>query len=383
MGAHLIGPHLLNSFERFFVGPITVIRSSQTMQQSPVTWLDVVTYARSLPAKFVLAEEDGVKTCRFSIKGGQVEISENDFALITNRRPESMVPREPLDDDEYAELATIDILEGRVAALIKKADAVASKARFFNHQLKNRKHAINAHQTVKQGAGDPDVAKNKVARLQTELLEQYLSHDHREALRHVRPMANGSVNGQHAAARGASVSSTASNDPFRAIMASKMENLNAGDDIHPPCDRCRRLGYDCKKHLTACRPCTTKHARCSWKSVTESELGAQSPSQLGSFQTAAMNGQQATGSQPSMAPGFVVQPGFVTPQRQPSLESDRVSSESSLFVSRHPRPREEARQRLTSEFGGDGSHAEVRHFSAQDAGLFADAAMAVSATRKK
>ena len=51
-----------------------------------------------------------------------------------------------------------------------------------------------------------------------------------------------------------------------------MEQLNRGDRVLPPCDRCRRLHMDCLKNLTACQGCTRKHAKCSWKDVTDQEL---------------------------------------------------------------------------------------------------------------
>lgn len=51
-----------------------------------------------------------------------------------------------------------------------------------------------------------------------------------------------------------------------------MEQLQRGDRILPPCDRCRRLHMDCCKNLTACLGCTRKHAKCSWKDVEDDEL---------------------------------------------------------------------------------------------------------------
>ena len=59
---------------------------------------------------------------------------------------------------------------------------------------------------------------------------------------------------------------------YRVLMAAKIEKLNRGDAIYPPCDRCRRLKFDCTKHLTACQACTKKHAKCSWKDIKEGEL---------------------------------------------------------------------------------------------------------------
>lgn len=62
------------------------------------------------------------------------------------------------------------------------------------------------------------------------------------------------------------------NGPYKAAMVSRMEQLQRGDRIQPPCDRCRRLHMDCRKNLTACMGCTKKHAKCSWKDVLEDEL---------------------------------------------------------------------------------------------------------------
>ena len=60
--------------------------------------------------------------------------------------------------------------------------------------------------------------------------------------------------------------------PYKAEMVSRMEQLQRGDRIQPPCDRCRRLHMDCQKNLTACIGCTRKHAKCSWKDVVDDEL---------------------------------------------------------------------------------------------------------------
>ena len=60
--------------------------------------------------------------------------------------------------------------------------------------------------------------------------------------------------------------------PYKAEMVARMEQLQRGDRIQPPCDRCRRLHMDCLKNLTACMGCTKKHAKCSWKDVVDDEL---------------------------------------------------------------------------------------------------------------
>ncbi|KAJ5767298.1 uncharacterized protein N7511_004914 [Penicillium nucicola] len=60
--------------------------------------------------------------------------------------------------------------------------------------------------------------------------------------------------------------------PFKLEMIARMEELQRGERIIPPCDRCRRLHMDCLKNLTACVGCTKKHAKCSWRDVKEDEV---------------------------------------------------------------------------------------------------------------
>lgn len=67
------------------------------------------------------------------------------------------------------------------------------------------------------------------------------------------------------------VESDAQADTFRPVITQKIDKLFRGDPINPPCDRCRRLKLHCVKHLTACQGCTKKHAKCSWKVVTDEE----------------------------------------------------------------------------------------------------------------
>lgn len=55
-------------------------------------------------------------------------------------------------------------------------------------------------------------------------------------------------------------------------MIARMEELQRGDRVMPPCDRCRRLKMDCVKNLTACIGCTKKHCKCAWKDVKEEEI---------------------------------------------------------------------------------------------------------------
>jgi hypothetical protein len=65
--------------------------------------------------------------------------------------------------------------------------------------------------------------------------------------------------------------------PFKLEMIARMEELQRGERLIPPCDRCRRLHMDCLKNLTACVGCTKKHAKCSWRDVKEDEVAAMLP----------------------------------------------------------------------------------------------------------
>jgi hypothetical protein len=316
LGAKLVGPLLLKSFEKLFDGPIKIIQSSFAIEQSPVSWLDIVTFARSNPNEFGLSDSThGIKACRFWIKGGQVEISEDDYRLIMSGAPERMIPTQPIAEDESAELGTLNILEARLAMLIKKADAVASKARQLNYHLKGRKTAVMARKAVDQPASvaneeprtfspqpfsainsrSPASVNGEAAKLQQNLLEQFLSSSRRPSLApQSRPKASRlptaeapvfhhTFNNAHqdADARRMSHPITSSDDgaegQYRVLMAAKIEKLARGDPIYPSCDRCRRLKFECTKHLTACSACTKKHAKCSWKDVKEGELEGMAP----------------------------------------------------------------------------------------------------------
>ena len=297
---------MLKSFEKLFDGPIKVVQQSFGLDQSPVSWLDIVTFARNNPAEFVLGDAvlgdsiPGMKACRFWIKGGQVEISEDDYRLIQSGAPERMIPTQPIPEDEAAELGTLNILENRLAILIKKADAVASKARQLNYHLKGRKVAVLGRKATDQPIDEtrhfspqPFAAVNarssipsngEVAMIQQQLLEQFQSLERRPSIQHSRPKARRistdggfqTFNSQEADPRRMSHPLTSPEDgtegQYRVLMASKIEKLSRGDGIYPPCDRCRRLKFDCTKHLTACQACTKKHAKCSWKDIKEGEL---------------------------------------------------------------------------------------------------------------
>jgi hypothetical protein len=85
---------------------------------------------------------------------------------------------------------------------------------------------------------------------------------------------------------------------YKVLMASKIEKLARGDRINPPCDRCRRLKFECTKHLTACQACTKKHAKCSWKDIREGELDY--------YGALVQNSTQVSKSSPESGNSFVV-----------------------------------------------------------------------------
>ncbi|KAB8294704.1 hypothetical protein EYC80_006666 [Monilinia laxa] len=309
LGAKLVGPLLLKSFEKLFDGPIKVIQSSYALEQTPITWLEIVSFARSNPADFILSDNlHGSKVCRFWINGGQVEISEDDYRLIMSGAPERMIPSQPIPEDETSELGTLLILESRLSMLIKRADAVASQARKLNYHLKGRKNAIMAkkspEQTIESSlpfssqpfsainrSRSPGPLNGETAKLQQDLLEQFHSPNRRQSLpsqpRSKQPRPNNSehanfhsFNGAHTGSDNQRVSQPPSNSDdgiegqYRILMAARIEKLHRGDPITPPCDRCRRLRFTCTKHMTACSACTKKHAKCSWKDVKDGELEA-------------------------------------------------------------------------------------------------------------
>ncbi|KAH8811382.1 hypothetical protein F5884DRAFT_876615 [Xylogone sp. PMI_703] len=310
LGARLVGPMLLKSIEKMFDGPIKLINSYGS-QPAPVSWYDIVVFARSHPGEFNLSENpDGEKICQFWINSTHVEICEDDYRLIMSGGPERMIPPRPVPEDEAAELATMNILEARLAMLIKKADAVASKARQLNYHLKGHKAALQAgkaqevesptqtnifphHQTIRTSYS----AAPEVAKIQQDLLHQFTSPSNHSPHESSQPKYSRLVHSQSPTAFPAFIPpqppSTATppttipntarqssypltnnceDDPYRSFMSTKIEKLNRGDVIYPPCDRCRRLKYDCTKHLSACAPCTKKHARCSWKDARHEEL---------------------------------------------------------------------------------------------------------------
>lgn len=182
--------------------------------------------------------------------------------------------------------------------------------------------------------------------------------------------------------------------PFKIEMVARMEELQRGERILPPCDRCRRLHMDCLKNLTACMGCTKKHAKCSWRDVKEEELQearladrervVNSHSKDISTSPSAQASEQAplppaiptpasaptpaslpaSASAPAPAPAPAPVPTVPEPERPHDDTSVNVRRESAPIaapVSRPPVAREVSPRRAVSE-----NHSSHSHPSSQD-----------------
>lgn len=122
LGARPLGPILIKRFERLFDGPPRVLKS-HGKDGVKVSWLDVVEFARHKPEQFNLEKmRDGVRVCQFYTKQSRVEISEEDFFLISSGMPQKLIPPQPIAEDEEKELGTLEIMEKSVAHIIQLAD---------------------------------------------------------------------------------------------------------------------------------------------------------------------------------------------------------------------------------------------------------------------
>ena len=122
LGARPLGPILIKRFERLFDGPPRVLKS-HGKEGTTVTWLDVVEFARHKPEQFNLEKmRDGVRVCQFYTKQSRVEISEEDFCLISSGIPQKLIPPQPIADDEEKELGTLEIMEKSVGQVVQLAD---------------------------------------------------------------------------------------------------------------------------------------------------------------------------------------------------------------------------------------------------------------------
>lgn len=319
LGAKLTGPRLVKAMEGCFEGSITIsLRDAYMSNPHPVAWLDIVQFAKTNPNDFTLSNTQDRGRCRqFSLKGVQVEITEDDWRFIMSGALDRFLPPHPIEEDESAELATLEILEQRVQVLIKKADEVARKARQLNYHLSGRRAAISSRRTQAQSAtgqspgfqavNHPQVPNSRAAQgydMKADLLQQYVTASSQSQSGSARtrtqtsismpttpvvqqgPSISGAAVRQASAQQGllnssrpspaaVAESTTSADDPLaaqRPLITARIEKLARGDTVYPPCDRCRRLRVQCVKHLTACNGCTKKHAKCVWKSVTDDEM---------------------------------------------------------------------------------------------------------------
>ncbi|EOD43430.1 putative c6 finger domain protein [Neofusicoccum parvum UCRNP2] len=122
LGARPLGPILIKRFERLFDGPPKVLKS-HGKDPANVTWLDVVEFARNKPEQFTLGQmSEGVRVCQFYTKQCRVQISEEDYVLISSGIPQKMIPPQPIVEDEEKELGTLEILEKNLAQICQLAD---------------------------------------------------------------------------------------------------------------------------------------------------------------------------------------------------------------------------------------------------------------------
>lgn len=304
-----MGPRLLKAMEVIFEGPIITTPPQNAMGADLVSWLDIVEFAKARPGDFnLITTPSGNRCCQFYLKGAQVEISEDDWRVIVSGTLDRnrLIPPQPLEEDETAELATLEILEQRLKVLIKKADEVAGKARQLNYHLSGRKAAISSRRSPQHNAASgsgfqavnqpgPSSGPNHHGYdLHADLLQQFLAHNPANRLPSIgsvpptpntMPTATSTPRTSIQQQILTSISNRPSpgiyppesglrdpDDEHRALVTAKVEKLARGDEILPPCDRCRRLKTQCIKHLTACQGCTKKHARCVWKGLTEEEV---------------------------------------------------------------------------------------------------------------
>ncbi|KAI5463992.1 hypothetical protein BGZ63DRAFT_421079 [Mariannaea sp. PMI_226] len=298
LGAKLIGPRLLRSVETFFDGPINLLQFRPFAED--LTWVDVVRYARSNPNDYTLViKADGGRWCQFYVNRTPVEITEDDWRLAWSPALDRFPLDQLLQEDEAVELATLEILEQRTSMLYKKADEVAARARILNRKLYHRRQDIQ-----RRGDSPPDTqsARSSATQVHDRTSNAQVSDVHEELLKQFMAASSRSTSGTEqtlgstsppqlpphitvqappapASARvhgrqGSALESVADSrtESYKLLIAQGIDRLRKGDEIQPPCDRCRRLKFSCIKHLTACVGCTKKHAKCSWSAVTDDEI---------------------------------------------------------------------------------------------------------------
>jgi hypothetical protein len=122
LGARPLGPMIFRKVEKMFDGPPKVLKNSGK-DGSRITWLDVIDFAKSKPEQFQLGQlREGKHVCQFYTKQCRVEISEDDYHMIKQGIPQKVIPSQPVLEDEENELATLEILEEKLVAVIHAAD---------------------------------------------------------------------------------------------------------------------------------------------------------------------------------------------------------------------------------------------------------------------
>jgi hypothetical protein len=122
LGARPLGPILMKRFERLFDGPPKVLKN-HGKDGNVVTWLDVVEFARNKPEQFTLDQRsEGLQVCQFYTKQCRVQISEEDYLLISSGIPQKLIPPQPIVEDEEKELGTLEILEKNLSSICHAAD---------------------------------------------------------------------------------------------------------------------------------------------------------------------------------------------------------------------------------------------------------------------
>jgi hypothetical protein len=122
LGARPLGPILIKRFERLFDGPPKVLKC-HGKEGTVVTWLDVVEFARNKPEQFTLGQmSEGVRVCQIYTKQCRVQISEEDYQLISSGIPQKLIPPQPIIEDEEKELGTLEILEKNLSSIYHLAD---------------------------------------------------------------------------------------------------------------------------------------------------------------------------------------------------------------------------------------------------------------------
>jgi hypothetical protein len=142
LGARPLGPILIKRFERLFDGPPKVLKN-HGKEGNTVSWLDVVEFARSKPEQFALGQmSEGARVCQFYTKQCRVQISEEDYVLISSGIPQKMIPPQPIIEDEEKELGTLEIVEKNLSSICHLADQ--GKLTFYSCKSMGRKNCIES-----------------------------------------------------------------------------------------------------------------------------------------------------------------------------------------------------------------------------------------------